>query len=321
MTTENKLREGKNNCEIVGILKENNLKIDKLLDKNTGAPYNAIMGDIVVKVGEHDEHKVNLFSKELTKAGAESKLFKAYKTIMDNYVSMADIAKLPIEEKEGKYPTRLQVQGEIRLNDYYSNNQMNSRAEISGKFITSDIKEGVEDKAEFTVEMYLNKKKNELDKDGIETGRLEVEGILVGYNGIASPVSFKVTDEHGVSDYMKSNFDVGDSVEVWGDLVNSAIITKTLKQGFGEAKEEITATYKNEIVITGGEERVLNETKAFNPDLIQKALAEREIYLAEKEEETKSKANKPQQRNKGFGGKVGETPIPPKKIKTEDIPF
>ena len=80
MTNQQTLKQGKNECEIIGVLKENNLEIKPLLDKTTGAPYNAIRGDIVVKVNEHDEHKVKVFRKELTKAGAESKLFKEYKT-------------------------------------------------------------------------------------------------------------------------------------------------------------------------------------------------------------------------------------------------
>lgn len=321
MTNQQTLRQGKNECEIIGLLKEKNLEIKPLLDKVTGAPYNAIIGDIVVKVNEHDEHKVKIFSKELTKAGAESKLFKAYKTIMETYTSIADLAQMSEADREGRYPTRLRVQGELRVNDYYSNNQMNSFPEISGKFISSDVKPETPDCATFGAEIYVSKKKHELDKDGIETGRLEIEGLLVGYNGIVSPIQFKVTEEHGVADYLDSNFQVGETIEVWGFLVNSAITVKKIKQGFGAKKEEITTTYRNEILINGGEEFALDEAKAFDRDLIQKALAEREIFLAGKEEEGKTKGNKPKTQTAGFGGQRKATPTPPEKMKTEDIPF
>ena len=321
MTNQQTLKQGKNECEIIGVLKENNLEIKPLLDKTTGAPYNAIMGDIVVKVNEHDEHKVKVFSRELTKAGAESKLFKEYKTVMDTYTSIADLAQMSEADREGRYPTRLKVQGEIRVNDYYLNNQMNSFPEISGKFISSDVKPETPDCATFGAEIYVSKKKHELDKDGIETGRLEIEGLLVGYNGIVSPIQYKVTQEHRVADYLDSNFQVGETIEVWGFLVNSAITVKKVKQGFGVQKEEITTTYRNEILINGGEEFALDEEKAFDSTLIQKALAEREILLAGKEEEGKSKGNKPKNKTAGFGGQRAGTPTPPEKIKTDDIPF
>lgn len=318
--SNNQLREGKNQITIVGVLKEKDLKIDTLINKVSGNPYEAIMGDITVKVGEDGEHRVKLFAKRLTNAGAESKLFKAYQTIMESYVSIVDIANMPEEDKEGIYPTRLKVDGELGVNDYYSNNEMQSYPEIRGKFITSNIADDVEDGATFTSELYLHKMKNELDKDGIESGRLEIEALAVGYNGRITPIQMKVTDEHGVADYMSSTFQVGDTVELWGNVINSAVTSTTVKEGFGKAKEETVTTYRNEILVNGGEERPLDEVKAFPSDLIQKALAEREIYLQEVEERGKTRASKPKQ-TAGFGGKRRAKPTAPENIAKEDIPF
>ena len=315
------LREALNQFTITGTLKEKNLEVkNDFTDKETGAKYTAIAGELVIKVGDDGEHKIKLFSREKTQAGGISKLFKAYQTVQETYLSMADLAGMPEDEREGKYPTRLTVQGELSVNDYYSNNELHSYPELRGKFVNSVKSEDIEDAAEFDVEMYINKMKKELDKDGIETGRLLLEGIVPGYKGIVSPILFTVTDEYGVANFMESTFRVGDTVLLWGDIINSAITTTKTKSGFGQSKEEVTTTYKNEILIIGGEELVLQNEKAFEPELVKLALAEREIYLAGVKSKGEQKAKQPQ-RSAGFAKTNSKPTTPPKDRSTDDIPF
>lgn len=317
----NTLREAMNQITITGILKENNLEIrNDLKDKSTGAPYTAIMGDLVIKVGKHDEHRVKFFSKELTKAGAVSKLFKSYKTAMENYISLVDLAGMTAEEKEGLHATRLTVQGDIRSNDYSPDGiEVKVNPELSGKFLNSVKNEDQEDGAEFDLEVYIKSISPELDKEGIETGRLKVKGLVPVYNGKIIPVPLTVTDEHGVADYMELNFRAGDTLQVWGELINSAIEKKKVKSGFGQSKEEISYDYKNEILIIGGEEAALEDDKAFDPDAIALALKERESYL----EQVKAKGGKKGNQSKKTAGfaKAANKPAPRKEIKDGDIPF
>lgn len=319
---KNTLREAMNKWTITGTLKENNLEIrDDLKDKKTGTPYTAIMGDLVVKVNEHDEHRIKFFSKEKTNEGKDNKLFKAYKTVKDTYISIADLAAMSDEEKQGVYATRLSVQGAFKSNDYSPDGQIvHENPELSGKFINSVKNEEEEDTADFDLEIYLASIKPELDKEGIESGRMSAKGLVPVYGGKVIPIPLTITDEYGVADYMKMNFQAGDTLQVWGEIINSAIENKKIKSGFGQSKEEISYDYTNEILIIGGEEKPLEDEKAFNPEAIKIAMKERENYLEQKKAEGASRGNKTK-KTAGFGRAAGKKVAPMREITKDDIPF
>lgn len=321
MSKAKALREALNQFAIVGTVKENNLEVrDDLKDKVTGAPYKAIMGDLVIKVGVDGEHRVKFFSKEMTKEGKVSQLFTSYNTVKDTYTSMADLAKMDEEEREGKYATRISVTGEIRSNDYSKDGiKVTETPELSGRFINS-LKSEEEDKAEFDLEFFISSMAPEIDKEGIETGRLKVKAIVPAYGGKVIPIPLIITDEFGVADYMGMNFKVGDTIQVWGNVVNIAIHKPVTKSGFGQAKEEVVSTYTNEIVVVGGEEKPLEDEKAFDEEAIKSALAQREVYLEQKK--TEGKSGGASKKTAGFG-RVASKPSQPAKpaMGSEDIPF
>lgn len=352
MTNKINLREALNQFSITGTLKENNLEIrDDLKDKRTGAPYTAIMGDLVVKVGENDEHRLKFFSKEMTNAGGESKLFKAYKTVKDTYISIAEAAvmntereeireaeiarlekqleageieEMPVfDEIERVYPTRLNVQGDIRSNDYSADGiKVSETPELSGKFINS-LKKEEEDKAEFDLEIYVEDIKPELDKDGIETDRLDIKALVPVYGGKVIPVPLKVTGEYGVSDYMSMNFRKGDTLQIWGTLINKAIEKVETKSGFGQSKEKVSYDYTNEILVVGGEETALEGEKSFDATEIAKAKVAREQMLEQEKVKGSQRGSQPK-KTAGFG-KVASNKTkaqqPKRDIDTDDIPF
>lgn len=352
MTNKINLREGLNQINVTGTLKENNLEIrDDLKDRRTGAPYTAIMGDLVVKVGENDEHRLKFFSKELTNAGGENKLFKAYKTVKETYISIAEAAVMNTEREEIRnaeiaraeaqleageieqmpefdeiekvYPTRLNVQGEIRSNDYSADGiKVSETPELAGRFINS-LKKEEEDRAEFDLEIYVEDMKPELDKDGIETDRLEVKALVPVYGGKVIPVPLKVTGEHGVADYMGMNFRKGDTLQVWGTLINKAIEKIEVKSGFGQSKEKVTYDYTNEILIVGGEENALEGEKAFDATEIAKAKVAREAMLEQEKVKGSQRGVQPK-KTSGFGkvaGNTTKTQKPKRDIDADDIPF
>lgn len=327
MSKTNELREALNQFQVVGTVKENNLELrtgkDALIDKRTGAPYNAILGDIVVKVGETGEHRVKFFSKEMTNAGAVSQLYTAYNTVKDTYISMADISAMSEEEREGKYPTRISVSGDIRSNDYSKDGvTVTETPELSGRFVNS-VKGDEEDKAEFDLEFFIETMSPEMDRDGIETGRLKVKGIVPIYGGKVIPIPLIITDEFGVADYMGMNFKVDDTLQVWGNIINSAVHKVEKKQGFGKAKEETISTYKNEIVVIGGEEQPLEGDKAFSKDSIEQALKQREAMLEQKKSEGagRSQGGSAPKKTAGFGKVASANTKPKAEIDSSDIPF
>lgn len=317
------LREALNQFTIIGTVKENNLRLiggegsDVVLkDKNTGQPYRAMAGELVIKTGEDNEHEVSFFAREMTKDNKVSKLFKAYETAMNTYVSEVDVAEAEGEEGEPLRASRVAVQGEIGINDYYSGNELKSFPQLNGKFFNSSMATQ-EDKAEFDLEIFLDSVSPELDRDGIDTGRLNVRGVVPGYGGRVSPLDFKVTDEHGVADYMGLNFKVDDTIQVWGELVNTARRIEKEKSGFGKSKTEVTYEYNRELLIIGGEEFPLDED-AFAPEDIRLALQERDNYLEQLRQKSQSKGKK---RTAGFSGSKPSTGKRKEDYTPDSIPF
>lgn len=306
---EKKLNQGLNRVEIVGTLKEKNLEIKK---KEDGSEY--ITGKLTIKSEETNEIEVSLFANKLTNEGKESSLFKGYKTILDEYVSSDEIAT---QELEGVVADRVQVDGEIGVNDYFGKDGLKSFSQVKGKFIKR-VKPEIEDKSSFDVEMYIQSIKPEKNKEQVETGRFVVQGILPIYNEKVIPIEFVVTDEDGVADFVESNFEKGQTVNFWGKVVSAVTITSKKKKGFGKDNENINSSTKRELLITGGDEDAYEEDKAFDSALIKKALGERQIYLNELEQKSKEKGNKKESK-KGFG--AGKTNKPTIEVDDEDIPF
>ena len=135
-------------------------------------------------------------------------------------------------------------------------------------------------RAEFSLEVYFESIVPEM-KDSEETGRLVVKVILPLYGGVVVPLTLIVADPDAV-DYISTHYEKGRTGKIWGELVNSTEVIKTVEQGFGKAKEKITTKILNELVITGGEEEQYDpddEKQSYSTDVIKKAMAERDVML------------------------------------------
>ena len=272
------LREALNEVFIEGILKEKTLELTTI--NVQGKKADVIRGELVISDKENSEHRVRVFSNKLTKEGKENSVYKGLKTVMDEYVSVAEALKLG-QTAEAADKVRI-TKGKIGLNEYYTpNGELRSFPIVTTNFVNR-VKDGTYNpKAEFSLEMYFDNILPEI-KDNEETGRLIVKGIVPVYGGEVIPLTFIVADEDAVN-YIQTNYEKGKTGKVWGELVNTVEITKIVEQGFGKAKEKIVTKIINELVITGGEEDQYNEDdeRSYSTDLIKKAMAERDIKLDE----------------------------------------
>lgn len=301
--TEKKLRQADNKVKIVGTLAELNLEIKSFPERDGSGEYEAITGDIVVKVNEDESHTINYFAKKYTKNGSENKNFKALKTVMNEYISIADVAQ---GLKEGE-PTKLVAQGEISLNEFYTQSgELVSRPQISGKFSPSRVKNEDEFKPEatFDVEVIIKSVAPEME-DGEETGRMKINTYIPTYSSVI-PVTFithkDMKPEH--VGYVETNFEKGMSIRIYGDLINkNKKIVKVIEAVFGENTEETTYERVNELAVRGGvpyEEDTANEKKIFDLSLLKEALVARERHLATLKERAEQRQDTPKQ--DGFGG-------------------
>jgi len=261
------LREALNNVRIVGVLKEKNLEV-----KN-GENGKFISGYILIETDENNVHRVNIYSSEKTKDKKPSGLYKGIETVKDSYVSLADCSQnnLPPE-----HATKVVINtGRLGLNEYYSEDgTLHSTWSISTSFVSRLKGEDFTPVAQFEVEGFIAGVKNKDDK-------VSVQLIVPVYGGRVIPIDFNTTDKAG--SFIEDNFKRGESAIFRGILLNIVEKEVKVKQGFGEAREDVTIKYVRSLVINDGDENPYDEDgdKAWSSKDIKSALEAREVYLEE----------------------------------------
>lgn len=296
------LKEAINEVFIEGILKEKTLELAvvDVEDANGGKKKaDVIRGELIITTTENSEHKVRVNANKITKEGKDNSVYKGLVTVMDEYVSIAEGLKK--HKGEGKTEeealkiatneaTKVRItKGKLGLNEYYANVELKSFPSVSTNFVNR-LKDGdtYNPKAEFSLEAYFDSITPEV-KNGEETGRLVIKVIVPIYGGKVVPFTLIATDEDIVN-YIQSNYEKGKTGKIWGELVNTVEVTKTIEQGFGKSKEKVVTKTINELIVTGGEEDQYDEDsdKSYSTDLIKRAMAEREIALDEKLKKSKN---------------------------------
>ena len=115
-------------------------------------------------------------------------------------------------------------------------------------------------KAEFEVEMYIEGKRPEM-KDGEETGRIVLTGLIPEYDDSVSRIEF-VTELGDATDYIEENYNVGQTVKVYGDVINTYVRVEKESGGhtFGRTIEpQYETTFTSERQIFGGTATPLDE--------------------------------------------------------------
>lgn len=269
---ETNLRQANAKVFIEGLVSEKDLAV-KTEDGKT-----KIAGSLTVKTSDVNFVKFNINANEKTNAGTDNKCYAGLLTVMNEYKTIAEVG----EEEADK----VRVTGDLNL---YTSAQ--SGANIVGYksnfFNRLKANDEFEQKAEFSVEVFISSIIPEMNTDGDETGRVLVKGWVPTYNGI-EPITLVAPGEIGSA--VESTFEPGQTVEFNGDIVNSRIETVTeIPMAIGKPKKKVKVDYKNELVITGAstayEEDVTAE-KPYEADVIRAAIQERTNKL----EEAKAKA-------------------------------
>jgi hypothetical protein len=272
------LREADNKAFIEGTVSEINFELKPIQGKD------AITGDIVVTTGENAVHTVDVFAYKLTKDGKDNSVYKGLCTVMNEYKSIAKYGK---EEAD-----KVRISGaKLVGNDYYNPaGELKSIIKINTNFVNR-LKAGEEynPKAEFEVEIFIHKLTDEVDKKtGDLTGRKIISGLVPVYDGKVIPMEFIVADKELVA-AVDSMYEIGQTVKVYGDLINTVTTTtKTTAVAIGKPKETTSTLTVREMIFTGGTEPYLEDNaNVFSMETIKNAMAVRTEYL----EELKNKKN------------------------------
>jgi hypothetical protein len=256
--------------ECVGIVSEKDLKV--VTDEGT----TKIQGSLTVKTSDTNFIRFNVNVNEKTKAGADNKAFPGIKTVMEEYKSIAEAG----EEEADK----VRVNGDLNI---YTGQNGTIVGYKSNFFKRLRNPEEFEPKAEFAVEVFVSSIAPEMNSDGDETGRIVVNGWTATYAGV-EPV--KLVAEGDIASAVDGTFEPGQTVEFYGDVVNSKVEKVTeIPVAIGKPRRKVETSYKNELVITGASEAYeegITPEKPYEADVIKAAIQERQNRL----EEAKAKA-------------------------------
>lgn len=274
--TETNLRQAKAKAYSAGLLSEMVLE-----EKKNAEGKEIIEGYLTVKTSDVNFVRYKASAFKYTKDNKESSIYKGLLTCKDEYKTIADVGE--------DDATQVIVSGEINAYTGMNGDVIGFKSNF---FNRAKQPLNAEDfKSEFEVEVYIKAIVPEIDKEGLETGRVIVHGWMPTYNGI-EPIALKAPVDDGIADAVASTYSPGQTVLFRGEIINNRIEhRKEIPMAIGKPKVEISVEYKNDMVITGastayGEEQEGDMPPAYKAETIQLALTERENKLAER----KSKA-------------------------------
>lgn len=301
------MRQAENKVFIEGILSEIDI-VERTYTSKDGVQNNALAGQIKVRVEQKIngidkilEIPVHVFVNEMTKKGTKNPAYESIDTVRREFISIASGAGV-----EGA--DRIRISGaSIQMNEYWADeNRLSSYPRINASFVQRVKRDEFTPKAQFSTELVVSKMINEVDKDGVETGRLKIEGILPQYGGRVDVVPF-IAENPNVVDAISQYWQPKDTVKVSGKLnFSSTVEIYTEEQGFGEPIEKKRTINVSELVITGGSQTPLEGDFAFNEEEIKNALAERKTRLENrKAKELARSSSRTAPAQSGFASDIG----------------
>ena len=274
--------------------------------------------------GKENENEVKLFATD------KSKLHKSYSTIANEYKT----AKLVGEENAD----RIKIEGELIFEKYSSkkSGKISTSRKIKGVFVNRIDSTDVIDEVGAEVECVVVDSKPELDKDGIETGRLEVKLMTVGYGN--NIIEFERTFvNEGLADVFPTVYNNGDTAKFIFHAFNYSEAKKDVEEdtseptmGFGQGLKNKLSTSKNfvnELNIIGGQMPQCEEGKFYTEEEIaymKKLIQLKNDELMGELDGTPQTQQQAPQQNMAFGSGLGtpaQSPSTPAPIDDEDIPF
>ena len=289
----NTIKDG-NVVKIEGILSEIDLKYGTF-NKN-GTELKTVGGLIKIRVNTKIngvdtelEIPVHMFSTQFTNAGAPNPAFESIERVMNEFVS---IAASDIDHADRVRITR----GQLSMNEYYGQNgNLVSFPRVTASFVTKIKKDECKPTADFTAVFMVGNKGYETDKDGVETDRYKVVGMIPQYGGKVDVVPFYAINP-GVIEAVSNYWNDGETVKATGKLnFTSKTETYEVKVDFGESSEGTRTISISELVITGGSSTPLEGDFAISYEDVKAALEERKARLA---------ALKDKSQNRGTAGKA-----------------
>ena len=282
------LQTKENTVKIEGILSEIDIKTGSF--KKNGVDTNSIGGVIKIRVNQEIngadtelEIPVHMFASQYTNKGTPNPAYESIERVMKEYVSIA--------ASDIDHADRVRItSGQLQMNEYYGQNgNLIAFPRVTASFVTKVKKDECRPTATFSVVFMVGNKGYETDKDGVETDKYKITGMVPQYGGKIDVMPFYAINK-GVIDGVSNYWNEGDTVKAAGKLnFTSKTETRKVEVDFGEPQEETRTISVSELIITGGSSSPLEGEFALNADDVTAALAERKARLAALKEKGSTK--------------------------------
>jgi hypothetical protein len=244
------IKEMTNSVVVEGILSE--IGLEKADYTKDGIKHDCIRGDIKVKVvtpivsgGEEVELEVpvRFFVKKLTNAGNENPAYTSLNTLMSSGKSIAAVG---INEADCVRITGASV----RMQEYYTpDGRFVTYPSISASFVNVIKRSDMEPKAKAEVELCVQQMRRLTDKDGVETGVLQILGATVGYGEYTDVIPFVTSNPKYIA-AIEASYSEGDTMKVVACLNFSSRVEKTYEEvAIGDPIERVRTINVSDLVI------------------------------------------------------------------------
>lgn len=230
------------------------------------------------------EVPVKMFSMKLKKDKTENAIYANIMKLKEDYISLA-AAENPADASRVSITS-----GKVKENYYVDKTTgiLRTGFQIETNFIKKG-KADEADKATFELTGVVCAINREVDKEEQETGRLKVNLVVVGYNGVANVLELFVESPKAV-EWIESKWKDGDTVRVAGYInMSYKKIEYEEELGFGEPIKKFRTESKRELILQSGTPTGLDEEQSYDSDDIKNALGERKVAREKKLEEFKNK--------------------------------
>ena len=301
------MNEMTNNVVVEGILSE--VGLERATYVKDGVTHDCVRGEIKVRVvtplqQNSDpvelEVPIRFFTKKLTNAGNENPSYTNLCDIIDNAKSIATVG---IEAADCVRVTG----GRITMQEYYTpDGRLMSYPSVSASFVNVIKASDMEPKAKAEVTVVAQNIRRLTDKEGIETGALQITGVTIGYGGYADVIPFVTSNPAYVSG-IEASFSEGDTMKIVACMNFTSRTEKTYEQvAIGEPIERVKTIRVNDLVIVSVGPAELND-EDIDPNELKECLNKRTARLeaakakaSAKKGAERSKAAEQAKKNLGF---------------------
>ena len=273
-----------NKSHIEGILYESTLE-ERDSKSTPGTKY--ISGKLSIEVAEDNVITVEIFENEITKAGKRNQKYDKLQSL---------IGANSIVTTGRDTAVCLKIDSALSLNDWYPQGELVSTLRNFNGFINFISVGEMKPQATFQADMLITSTMDDMDRDEngdfVPNGALKVKGYIFDFANRIMPVEFLVENEAGVN-YFR-DLEPNTFTKVWGKQVTqSETIRKVEESAFGDDKVVEFTNTRRKFVITGTnkEPYMFGEEGILTVQEVQDAIANRNVYLADKKAQSENKAS------------------------------